>query len=236
MNNSVYLQFLTATIDPNDETPRIDKIQYELVSRLIAAFDSKREINRYGRHSEYENISSVRSAVLIFLPGIGEIEAMHKALIDFETNAVHKNYWHILPLHSRITSEEQSRVFQPISSLPPNFRHFRKIILSTNIAESSITVPDITYIIDFCLTKQLTTDTETNFCSLKVIRIIFTSTNLFHIFLLLLLVGVGCEEQLYAAQRTCWSCHRGCCLPNGFQSLLRRVQTIESLVMRLRRN
>lgn len=179
MNNSVDLQFLTGTIDPNDETPRIDKLQYELVSRLISAFDSKREINRYGRHSEYENISSVRSAVLIFLPGIGEIEAMHKALIDFETNAVHKNYWHILPLHSRITSEEQSRVFQPISSLPPNFRHFRKIILSTNIAESSITVPDITYIIDFCLTKQLTTDTETNFCSLKVIRIIFTSTNLF---------------------------------------------------------
>ncbi|XP_046649298.1 probable ATP-dependent RNA helicase spindle-E [Daphnia pulicaria] len=162
------LGFLTATIDPNDETPRIDKLQYELVSRLISAFDSKREIKRYGRHSEYENISSVRSAVLIFLPGTGEIDAMHKALVDFETNAVHKNYWHILPLHSRITSEEQSRVFQSITCLPTNFRHFRKIILSTNIAESSITVPDITYIIDFCLTKQLTTDTETNFCSLKL--------------------------------------------------------------------
>jgi ATP-dependent RNA helicase TDRD9 len=167
---------MATTRDPNDTTPRIDKLKFEVVSRLISAFDSKREITRYGRHSEYENISSVRSAVLIFLPGVAEIEYMHKALVEFDNNSVYKNYWHILPLHSRITSEEQSRVFQPISSLPPNYRHFRKIILSTNIAESSITVPDITYIIDFCLTKQLVTDTETNFCSLKVICIIFTQS------------------------------------------------------------
>ena len=47
--------------------------------------------------------------------------------------------WWIRPLHSTITTEEQESVFKP----PP--AGCRKIILSTNIAESSITVPDILY-------------------------------------------------------------------------------------------
>ena len=55
-------------------------------------------------------------------------------------------------------------MFKP---LPPNFSHYRKIILSTNIAESSVTVPDIIYVIDFCLVKQLVADPVTNFCSLR---------------------------------------------------------------------
>lgn len=47
--------------------------------------------------------------------------------------------WWVRPLHSTITTEEQESVFKP----PP--AGSRKIILSTNIAESSITVPDIVY-------------------------------------------------------------------------------------------
>lgn len=51
----------------------------------------------------------------------------------------YKSKWDILPLHSSITVEEQKKVF-----LSPRPGH-RKIILATNIAESSITVPDIDY-------------------------------------------------------------------------------------------
>jgi len=74
-------------------------------------------------------------------------------------------FWNILPLHSTITSEEQSKVFMPPN---PGYEHHRKIILATNIAESSLTVPDTIYVIDFCLHKQLMADPETNFCALKV--------------------------------------------------------------------
>lgn len=52
---------------------------------------------------------------------------------------VRNHQWTLIPLHSSITNEEQDRVFEK----PP--LNYRKIILSTNIAESSITVPDIGY-------------------------------------------------------------------------------------------
>jgi ATP-dependent RNA helicase TDRD9 len=68
----------------------------------------------------------------------------------------------IIPLHSSITIEEQRQAFvQPQAGQ-------RKVILSTNIAESSITIPDIKYVIDFCLTKELKCDLETNYQALMM--------------------------------------------------------------------
>lgn len=47
--------------------------------------------------------------------------------------------WKIYILHSLISTEEQQSIFEPTK------HNVRKIILSTNIAESSITVPDVKY-------------------------------------------------------------------------------------------
>lgn len=88
-----------------------------------AAYDSKAGL--YNRH-----------VILIFLPGINEIEEMHNIL----TSAKYENSkWDIIVLHSSITNEEQHKIFEQ----PP--KGYRRIILSTNIAESSITVPDVKY-------------------------------------------------------------------------------------------
>lgn len=60
--------------------------------------------------------------------------------------------YHILPLHSQLIPEDQHQVFDPA---PPERR---KIILSTNIAETSVTIDDIVYVINSGIAKEMIYD------------------------------------------------------------------------------
>lgn len=73
-------------------------------------------------------------AILVFLPGLGEIRGLLERLQAGRLFRDERRFW-LLPLHSALSSAEQQRVFQK----PPG-RGVRKIILSTNIAETSVTV------------------------------------------------------------------------------------------------
>jgi len=83
--------------------------------------------------------------VLVFLPGEREIRECAEALRK------HPSYGHgsgrveILPLYSRLSAKEQERVF---SSGGP-----RRVVLATNVAETSLTVPGIRYVIDSGLAR-----------------------------------------------------------------------------------
>ncbi|CAH2094465.1 unnamed protein product [Euphydryas editha] len=148
---------------PKKDDPVILPEMYHLVIKLINAFELIDKQEEYTNREEADLPS-----VLIFLPGINEIEELYSCLTDtilrLKIGDVEcANYkWWVLPLHSTITADEQVRVFQ---RSPPGHR---KIILATNIAESSITVPDIKYVIDFCLMKVLVADQNTNFTSLQM--------------------------------------------------------------------
>lgn len=83
-------------------------------------------------------------------------------LTDLINNELQDLKLNVLPLHSDIIIEQQVRVFEK-SDLT-----WRKVIISTSIAESSITVPDIKYVIDFCLTKELYCDPYTNYTHLRL--------------------------------------------------------------------
>lgn len=90
----------------------------------------------------YIKNENVPGAVLVFLPGWNLIFALMKHLQN--TKEFSGSNYIILPCHSQVPREDQRKVFAPV---PPGVR---KIILSTNIAETSITIDDIVYVIDIC--------------------------------------------------------------------------------------
>ncbi|XP_077036874.1 ATP-dependent RNA helicase TDRD9 [Agelaius phoeniceus] len=134
--------------------PVIEQKMYQVAVALIQSFD---ELEKRS-NGEKENFSGTleRGSVLVFLPGLGEIRYMHSCLSDKYQR------WQVYPLHACATLEEQSKVF---SATVPGYR---KVILATNVAESSVTVPDVKYVIDFCLTKILFCDKETNYQNLRL--------------------------------------------------------------------
>ncbi|MFP5404446.1 MAG: ATP-dependent RNA helicase HrpA [Gammaproteobacteria bacterium] len=74
--------------------------------------------------------------ILVFLPGEREIRDTAEALRKH-----HPPGTEILPLFSRLSVAEQDAIFRPTSAL-------RRIVLATNVAETSLTVPGIRYVID----------------------------------------------------------------------------------------
>ncbi len=78
--------------------------------------------------------------VLVFLPGEREIREAAEALRKH-----HPPGLEVLPLFARQTAQEQSRVFAPHQG--------RRVVLATNVAETSLTVPGIRYVIDSGLAR-----------------------------------------------------------------------------------
>ncbi|CAL8272859.1 unnamed protein product [Merluccius merluccius] len=142
----------------SSDEPCISLEMYNIAISLIQSFDEM-ETNDQCRKTEQDVSLNLpqRGSVLVFLPGIREIGHMQEALTTLARRRLQ-----VYPLHSTVTLEEQNGVF--LVPVPG----YRKIILSTNIAESSVTVPDVKYVIDFCLARHLVCDKETNYQSLRL--------------------------------------------------------------------
>ncbi|KAJ1767984.1 helicase [Coemansia sp. RSA 1813] len=93
-------------------------------------------------------------AMLVFMPGVGEIQATIDAIKRLESAV------HVLPLHSGLAPQEQRKVFAP----PPSGK--RKIVVATNIAETSITIDDIGFVLDAGRTRTLVHDHHTRIARL----------------------------------------------------------------------
>ncbi|KAJ3612891.1 hypothetical protein NHX12_019148 [Muraenolepis orangiensis] len=148
--------FPNGVVPHNSDEPCISLDVYNVALSLIQSFDEMEAQCQKTDQDVSLNLPE-RGSVLMFLPGIKEIDHMQEVLATLTRKRLQ-----VYVLHSTVTLEEQCDAF-----LDPVPGH-RKIILSTNIAESSVTVPGVKYVIDFCLARYLACDRETNYQSLRV--------------------------------------------------------------------
>ncbi|XP_042392741.1 DExH-box ATP-dependent RNA helicase DExH6-like [Zingiber officinale] len=101
----------------------------------------------------------IEGAILIFLPGWDDINQTRERLVASPFFQDQSKFW-IISLHSMIPSAEQKKVFKrpPVGA--------RKIILSTNIAETAVTIDDVVYVIDSGRMKEKSYDPYSNVSTL----------------------------------------------------------------------
>lgn len=99
------------------------QISYDLITEVVA----------------YINESLIKEgsdgSIIVFLPGVGEIDSCCRNLRSLGS------YFEILPLHSALAPDDQKKVFN-------SYKNKRKVVVSTNIAETSITIDDVVATID----------------------------------------------------------------------------------------
>lgn len=105
-------------------------VSFELLETLLLHIKSK----------------GIPGAILVFLPGWNLIFALMKYLQS--TSSFGNPQYRILPCHSQIPRDDQRKVFEPVPD------GVTKIILSTNIAETSITIDDIVFVVDVCKARM----------------------------------------------------------------------------------
>ncbi len=87
-------------------------------------------------------------AVLVFLPGVGEIQTLRERLEGSRSFGNRKRF-DVIPMHSTLSPKDQRRAFVKSK------KGCQKIILATNIAETSVTIPDVVCVIDSGLVREV---------------------------------------------------------------------------------
>jgi ATP-dependent helicase HrpA len=128
---------LAEDADP-DELEDIHSIERDLTGAILDAVD--------------ELAAEGPGDMLVFLPGEREIREAQESLQAHLTRRTGKGRAalpvEVLPLFGRLSAQDQHKIFSP-----PAAGTYRRIILATNVAETSLTVPGISYVIDSGLAR-----------------------------------------------------------------------------------
>ncbi|GFG32216.1 hypothetical protein Cfor_02033 [Coptotermes formosanus] len=128
-----------------------EKINYDLIETVITWIVA-------GVHG-----FPARGSILVFLPGLAEISTLYDQLMDHPVITPRSGKFVLVPLHSALTSEEQAEVFKKTKP------GVRKIVLSTNIAETSLTIDDCVFVVDCGKMKEKRFDANKNMESLELV-------------------------------------------------------------------
>ncbi|MBN8223194.1 MAG: ATP-dependent helicase HrpB [Xanthomonadales bacterium] len=129
----------------------------------VAHFPARRDesLESQARRATEQALAQHPGDVLVFLPGQREIARLGTAL---EAAAL-PPATDVLALHGELPVEQQSRVLQPA----PDGR--RRVVLATNVAESSVTLPGVRVVIDSGLAREPRFDPNSGFSRLDAVAI-----------------------------------------------------------------
>ena len=113
----------------------------------------RREYLAHVARTVEDTVASTEGSVLVFLPGVGEIETVRGNLRLGDVP--------VLTLHGQLSAAEQDRALSPASG--------RRVILSTSIAESSLTVPGVSVVVDAGLAREPRFDAGRSLSSLVTV-------------------------------------------------------------------
>ena len=113
----------------------------------------RREYLAHVARTVEETVAATEGSVLVFLPGVGEIETVRGNLRLGDVP--------VLTLHGQLSAAEQDRALSPAAG--------RRVILSTSIAESSLTVPGVSVVVDAGLAREPRFDAGRSLSSLVTV-------------------------------------------------------------------
>ncbi|CAH8469115.1 unnamed protein product [Schistosoma rodhaini] len=119
-------------------------------------------------HSVEHILQNTQSgAILVFVPGLVDIKDVFRCLRELNPRRYDNRYGsvRIYPLHSRIPTSRDRSLFEPSP------KNQRKVVIATNIAETSITIQDVVYVIDCGRIKVTDYDPRQNTSTLTAILV-----------------------------------------------------------------
>ena len=169
LGKELYLVIMSATTDtealgrylPNAARLDIPGRSYEVDVRWSDGTTDPRSVAADTARLVLRARRETAGDLLVFLPGVREIAAVR----EFLQGAIDPEREIPMPLHGALPLSEQTRV------LAPEARGRRKIILATNVAESSLTVDGVTGVVDSGLERRVEYDPGAGMSFLKLARI-----------------------------------------------------------------
>src|SRR5690606_38993879 len=162
---------MSATLDGERLARFIDAPRLSSAGRSfpveVAHFPPRRDEapEHHLRRAVEHALASHPGDVLAFLPGRREIDRAMRALADSSADA------ELLALHGDLPVEQQARVLQPADD------GRRRVVLATNVAESSVTLPGVRVVVDSGLAREPRFDPNSGFGRLDVVHIAQSSAD-----------------------------------------------------------
>ncbi|HWS77989.1 MAG TPA: ATP-dependent helicase HrpB [Thermomonas sp.] len=171
LREDLRIAVMSATLDGERLAQFLDAPRLSSAGRSfpvdVAHFPARRDeaLEAQMRRAIEQALATHPGDVLAFLPGQREIARVEAALAMMQPMLAAVDSFEVLALHGELPIEQQTRVLQPATD------GRRRVVLATNVAESSVTLPGVRVVIDSGLAREPRFDPNSGFSRLDVVSI-----------------------------------------------------------------